>query len=313
VFLSNKIPIQEIAKRLAKHPATIYRELKRNQTNGFYFSDKAQQLSQIRRHESKPCPKSGSGTLMGEVIKKLKLRHSPEQIAGRLKLDYPGETSKHVSTETIYKHVYSLIENGEKELIQYLRRGKKKRHKHLTQNKKVSIIKDKIMIDQRPTEVESKNTCGHWEGDTIEGARKSGYIASFTERNTKLLLADSLPFKTAKNLNEAARIAFTRVPAWFKKTLTVDNGTEFAHHQALSKTIRMPIYFAHPYHSWERGLNEHTNGLLRQYYPKSKDLKFIDRRRLAKVVEEINNRPRKCLGYRTPLEAFSELKFALQT
>ncbi len=305
--------IQEIAIELQKHPSTLYRELNRNKSNGDYISGRAQTIAQKRRLDSKPQPKQLEIARSGIILKRLQCRHSPEQISGRLKLDYPSEPSMQASTETIYQFAYNQIKNGNSYISIPLRQGQKKRRKRKSDKEKRGSIPNRIMIDQRPIEVETKDTVGHWEGDTVEGAGKSGYIATFIERKTKYLVAYPIPNKTADMLNMAAGKLFRKLPAKFKKTLTLDNGKEFAHHRDLARITRCSIYFAHPYHSWERGLNEHTNGLLRQYFPKNRDLKNLHPRKLAKAVEAINNRPRKCLGYRTPMEAFLEEKFALQT
>lgn len=312
LLYSSGKPMKDIAEDLQKHISTLYRELSRNRYEGHYISGRAQTLADERRLLSKPSPVLAAITVAGEVRKRLRKKHSPEQISGRLRREFPTDVSKHASTETIYRYAYRLIQCGETDIATALRHGHKKRHKRPPSKEKRGSIPDRTMIDQRPAEVDSKETCGHWEGDTMEGAKKSGYLATFTERTTKVLLARPISNKTADLLNDAARLVFKAIPAPLRKTLTVDNGKEFARHRDLKRITKVSVYFAHPYHSWERGLNEHTNGLLRQYFPKNTDLKNLNPRKLAKVVDEINNRPRKCLNYRTPLEAFLEAKFALQ-
>jgi len=312
LFQAEGKSIAEIAEILKKHTSTLYREIKRNNFKDDYISGKAHEIASQRRLLSKPCPKRSNTETMDHVYKRLIAKDSPEQIAGRLVLQYPDNPGKHVSTETIYQHTYDLIRKGDTNLRKSLRQSHIKRRKRLSGKDKRGIIPDRTMIDQRPAEVETKQSYGHWEGDTVEGAGKSGYIATFVERKMKILLAHPIPNKTTECLNHAAEVVFRRIPSRFKKSLTVDNGKEFAQHKVLAHKIHMPIYFAHPYHSWERGLNEHTNGLLRQYFPKSRDLRNLNPRKLAKAVEAINNRPRKCLGYRTPNEVFQDQKFALQ-
>jgi len=312
LFRAEGKSMNEIAELLNKHTSTLYRELGRNHFEGDYISGKAHGIAAQRRLLSKPCPKRDNAETMNHVYKRLIAKDSPEQISGRLELQYPDNPAKHVSTETIYQHTYDLIRKGDTSLRRSLRHSHTKRHKRCCGKDKRGIIPDRTMIDRRPSEVATKQSYGHWEGDTVEGAGKSGYIATFVERKMKILLAYPLPNKTTECLNHAAELLFRRIPARFKKSLTVDNGKEFAQHKLLARKVRMPIYFAHPYHSWERGLNEHTNGLLRQYFPKCRDLRNLNPRKLAKAVEAINNRPRKCLGYWTPNEVFQDQKFALQ-
>jgi IS30 family transposase len=166
-------------------------------------------------------------------------------------------------------------------------------------------IPDRVSIDERPKIVEEKSRMGDWEGDTVESAGKNAYIATFVDRKTKFLLAKLMPDKSAATLNHAALRAFKPIPAPRRNTLTLDNGKEFAGHKSLSQALGIDIYFAHPYHSWERGLNEHTNGLIRQYLPKKIPFNTLTQKQLDKIVDKINNRPRKVLGYLTPYEVFS--------
>ncbi len=312
LILAQGISIKEIANELGKHHSTLYREIKRNRCNGEYISGEAHKLAVERRFKTKTCPKMENVEIMKIVRKRLIAFDSPEQISGWLALCYPDDPAMQVSTETIYRYIYDKIRQGDNKLRHSLRHSHIKRRKRLSGKDKRGIIPDRTMIDQRPHEVKMKETYGHWEGDTMEGAGKSGYIATFVERKMKILLAYPIPHKTAECLNHAAQLVFRNIPAHLKKTLTVDNGKEFARHKELAQKIHMQIFFAHPYHSWERGLNEHTNGLLRQYFPKSRNLLNLNPRKLAKAVEALNNRPRKCLGYRTPAEVFSGQKFALQ-
>jgi transposase, IS30 family len=292
--------------------SSIYRELSRNKKSGVYLSHHADIAAQKRRQASKPRPKRENARLMAEIEKRLKQDHSPEQIAGRLKLEHPEESFWHVSHETIYQHVYSRIRAGA-DLKAHLRQGRKKRRKRLSRKDKRGVIPDRVFIDKRPAIVDRKERIGDWEGDTIEGSRKKGYVATFTERKTKFLVAYPLARKITLGLVRQAKRAFRRIPEGKRKTLTVDNGKEFASHTDLGKAIKVDVYFAHPYHSWERGLNEHTNGLLRQYLPKSLSLEGLTKRQLAKIVDKINNRPRRSLGYRTPREVFFNLPFALRS
>jgi IS30 family transposase len=166
-------------------------------------------------------------------------------------------------------------------------------------------IPGRVSIDERPNIAEEKSRAGDWEGDTVESAGKNACIATFVDRKTKFLLAKLMPDKSAASLNGAAVRAFGPVPVHLRNTLAVDNGKEFAARRSLSQALALDICFAHPYHSWERGLNEHTNGLTRQYLPKKIPFNILAQKELDKIVEKINNRPRKVLGYLTPYEVFS--------
>jgi IS30 family transposase len=185
------------------------------------------------------------------------------------------------------------------------------RHKQAKPRKR-SGVKDRrgpiigrVSIEERPKIIEEKNRVGDWEGDTIESAGKSASIATFVDRKTKFLLAKIMPDKRADTLNKAAVRAFRGIPAEARNTLTVDKGKEFAGHSSLSQALSIDIFFAHPYDSWERGLNEHTNGLIRQYLPKKTPFDTLTQKQLDKIVDKINKRPRKVLGYLTPYEVFS--------
>ena len=228
-------------------------------------------------------------------------------------VEHPDSPALHVSHETIYQHLYSKIHNGAEDLRSHLRQGRKKRRKRISKKGKRGVIPNRRIIDERPAIVEEKTRIGDWEGDTVEGCGKKGYVGTFVDRTTKYLIAFPLKNKTAPELRRNAFKAFSSIPKEYCKTITVDNGKEFSEHERLSKAINAPIFFAHPYHSWERGLNEHTNGLLRQYLPKKMRLDYLTTKQLAVYVYKINNRPRKSLSFRTPRELFLHVPFALQT
>lgn len=303
---------KSVARILCKDVSSIYRELKRNGWHGSYISGKAEIKARKRRKDSCPKPKLGNRVLVYEIERLfMRLDWSPEQISGNLRLLYPGDASLHVSHETIYKHLYSR-KNNLPNLRDHFRHGHRARRKRLSGKDKRGIIKDRVFIDDRPIIVDEKTRCGDWEGDTIEGAGKKGYVATFVDRKSKYLIAFPIKHKQAEFIVEGARKAFANVSIKQKMTLTVDNGKEFARHVDLGKAVGMDIYFAHPYHSWERGLNEHTNGLIRQYLPKGKPLDSLTKKELAYIVDRLNNRPRKSLGYRTPFEVFNRKSFALR-
>jgi transposase, IS30 family len=313
VMIDRDLDKQSIARILCMDLSSIYREIDRNSQHGYYLSAKAEGLSKRRRQQSCPRPKMNNRILLQEIERYFfEQDYSPEQISGALALHNPGDESFHISHETIYKYLYSQKHNLP-DLKIHFRHGHRIRRKRLSGKDKRGIIKDRRFIDDRPAIVKEKTRCGDWEGDTIEGADKKGYVATFVDRKTKYLVAFPLKYKQAELIVEGARKAFANVPTMQKMTLTVDNGKEFSRHVDLGKAIGMDVYFAHPYHSWERGLNEHTNGLLRQYLPKNRCLDTLTEKELAYIVNRINNRPRKSLGYRTPFEMFYRKSFALQT
>jgi IS30 family transposase len=310
-MVNMKLPKWAIAVILGKRLSSIYRELGRNSNSGVYTSREAQIVKDERRAETKPKPKMANERLMAEVMEMFKKEYSPDQIAGRLAEKYPDDPEMRVSAETIYGYVYEKA-GQDQELRRHFRHPRPYRQKRGGKTERRGQIPGRVGIENRPAAANEQKRAGDWEGDTVEGAGKSAYRATFVDRATKLLLAKWMPNKRAVTLNKAAARAFRDIPADFKQTLTRDNGKEFAGHIALSHALDCPIYFARPYHSWERGLHEHTNGLLRQYLPKGTSFDALTQSKLDKIVQKINNRPRKSLGYRTPNEVFFEQKFALQ-
>lgn len=300
-----------IGRILGKDQSSICRELKRNGFDGYYTASDATDIAIDRRKEAKPSPKRDNDELMREIEERFIQDHSPEQIAGRMKREYPENPKKQVSYETIYQYLYGRLE-ANPELRIHFRQGHKKRNKRLSGKDKRGLIPNRKFIDERPAIVNEKTRFGDWEGDTVEGGGKKGYMATFVERKTKYLISYPLLNKTTESLVKEAKKPFSRLPEGSVHTLTVDNGKEFAAHEKLARNIGGEVFFARPYHSWERGLNEHTNGLLRQYFPKKMPLDFLSKGLLEKMVKRINNRPRKSLGYRTPREAFTEELIALQ-
>ena len=307
-----KLPIREMARIIGKHPSTLYRELARNSIHGNYIARKAEEKARNRRNDNRPSPVLGNIVLMNTVERLIKQQVAPDQISGRLLLERGIQPCWNISHETIYQYIYEQARQGN-DLRIHLRHPRKVRRKRSAAKDRRGIIPGRVFIDDRPPIVDRKYRRGDWEGDTIEGAGKKGYVATFVDRKTKYLIAYKLEHKASKELVRGARKAFRTIPASLRKTITVDNGKEFAAHIELARELGVKVFFAHPYHSWERGLNEHSNGLIRQYLPKGRSLLELDSRELAKIVKRINNRPRKSLGYRTPYEAFFKVPLALQT
>lgn len=283
-----------IAEKLFVHKSTIGRELKRNQSKRGYRPKMADKLAQTRK-QAKIKPHISKQTWTEIEAKLRNEQWSPEQISGRRRTD--GLQS--VSVEWIYQHIYKDKASGGT-LYQHLR-SKKKNRKRYGSNSKRGIWTGIKRIDQRPEIVQQKRRIGDWELDTIIGKRHQGAMVTIVDRKSKLLRMRKLKKKTAILTKDAICRELCGFPV---HTLTSDNGREFAEFALIESELETDFYFANPYHSWERGINENTNGLIRQYFPKQTDFATISEKEVLQVVEKLNNRPRKTLGYRTPNEIF---------
>lgn len=292
--------ISQIAKVVGVHRCTINRELSRNSGKRGYHYKQAQSKSASRR-ASAPNKKMTSATIF-VIEEKLKKQWSPVQISGRMKKLGEGN----ISHETIYKHIWADKKKGGFLYKELRHCGKKynKRSKGTIAGR--GCIPGRIDITQRPSIVEEKIRLGDWELDTIVGAGQSGAIVSMVDRASKVSKLVKVSRKTLDNIN-IALIKKLKPLEQFVHTLTSDNGKEFAGHQVVAKELGAEFYFATPYHSWERGLNEHTNGLVRQYLPKEKLFTDISQEDVDRIEELINSRPRKILNFETPLETFARL------
>ncbi|WP_218080470.1 IS30 family transposase [Anthocerotibacter panamensis] len=299
---SQGLSLRTIAVLMKRSHATLSRELRRNtQAIGAYLPDTAHLKMKARRAGSKVPFQQISTEILEEVKMRLKNCHSPEQISGRLK----REKLKGMSHETIYKMIYSNHE-GLAEFAKYLRRNQPKRKKRIALKGKRGVIPNRVGIEERPVIADAKEEIGHWESDTMIGANHQGVIVTHVDKASRYLIAELAPDKTVASLNRVTKKAFKEVPQEKLKTLTSDNGKEFAGHVWLAAILHVCWYFARPYHSWERGLNEHTNGMLRQFFRKKTNFKAIKKEKLVWAVNLINHRPRKCLDYKTPHEVFFE-------
>lgn len=296
----DKLKLRTIATMMGRSPSTISRELRRNRVDDFsYLPDSAQIQMQERRQESKQKFSCISSVIIEEIKQRLKQYHSPEQICGRIKKDGLGS----ISPETVYQMIYANHE-GLGEYHQYLRQGQSRRRERKSLNPKYGGIPGRVGIENRPEIANEKTEIGHWESDTMIGANHAGVIVTHVDKASKFLLAGLAKNKTAKQVNQVTINLFGKVQDIFRKTMTFDNGKEFSGHQELSRKLNIDCYFANPYHSWERGLNEHTNGLLRQFFPKGTNFRIVKPEDLQKFVNLINHRPRKSLDYQTPYEVF---------
>jgi IS30 family transposase len=240
---------------------------------------------------------------MGYITRRLNRKWSLEQIANRLQLDYPDDLSMRMSTEGIYQWIYREARCGGDEYTQ-LRRGRKRRRKQAGYGRGRGLIRGRTPISERPACVSRRERYGDWEGDTVIGKQGTGAIATYVERKCQYLMAMKLSDKRADLLADASARAFRKIKVSLRRTLTVDNGKEFARYDQLQSATGLRIYFADPYSSWQRGCNENMNGLLRQYFPKGSDFRNITQKDVASAVRSLNNRPRKSLNYRTPSEIF---------
>ena len=297
-----------IAASLGRAPSTVSREINRNGGRRRYRANKADQAAWDRAHRAKTCKLAENPALAIIVAEKLQLEWSPDQIAGWLKSTYPDDEHYQVSHETIYKTLFIQARGVlKKELIQYLRKPRAmRRSRHHTQKTKDhGRISNTVSIRERPVEVEDRAVPGHWEGDLIYGSNNS-QIATLVERHTRLVMLVRVPSKDTKTVIDALIKQARKLPRELYKSLTWDRGKEMADHERFSLDTDIKVYFCDPQSPWQRGSNENTNGLLRQYFPKGMDLSKIHQNRLNAVARRLNERPRKTLEYRTPAERFAQ-------
>jgi len=300
----------QIAQRLNRRPSTISREIRLqvSRKRWCYSAIKGQELSDIKKKKGRKKKILENEELQKYVHTKLRIEWSPEEIAKRLKLDYANDMTMRISHESIYQYLYCLP-RGElkKELMKGLRQERKMRLDRKAIHARRQRIQDIISISERPKEVEDRIIPGHWEGDLIVGKLHNSAIGTLVERTTRLTLLVPLIDKDAVSVSKAFALAFKRIPKQFAKTLTYDRGTEMAQHKEFTRETKIQVYFADPHSPWQRGTNENTNGLIRQYFPKGTDFKTIPLSAIKEAERRLNSRPRKALGFYTPSERFYEL------
>jgi transposase, IS30 family len=291
----------EIARCLGRHRSTVCRELRRNSTraDGRYRAVTAQERTNGRRSRSRRNSRFSADDF--SLVEELLCRQwSPEQVAGRLR----REGRLLISHETIYRHVWRDKKQGGL-LYTHLRGARKRRRKRYGAYDSRGRLAGKRMITQRPAEVESRGRVGHWEADTVMGTGTKDCVFTLVERKTGLVLVGKLADRTARSLSRRAVSLIRRHQERFE-TVTADNGTEFHDYERVERLTGAVFYFARPYHSWERGSNENANGLLRQYLPKGASMAGLTQHRCNAIASQLNTRPRKRLGFKTPLECFNE-------
>lgn len=315
----------EIGETIWKHPSSIWREIERNKTmiwirnnnnpkakcnaeNYVYLPDKAQKKYLDRRKESKQLCPLKTIDLFKYVIKEIKKWLSPDLIAWRAKLEWIWE----ISHECIYQFIYSRMWMKMK-LAKYLPRKHKRRRKKSWRKEKRTLIPNRIWIELRPKKVENRKEFGHWEGDSIIGVWTGSALNTNRERKSRKMFIEKINRKTAENTRLATVKRFKSLPEWARKTKTDDNWCEFTQHEKVTKEIGMKIYFADPYSSWQRWTNENWNWLVRRFFPKKTNFDNISNKEIKAVEDWINNRPMKCLWYKTPNEVFEEELKKLKT
>lgn len=302
------LSIRAIAKTLGRAPSTVSREIKRNGGQENYRANQADQAAWNRGHRPKVCKLVQNRALARIVAMKLRMLWSPEQIAGWLKHTYPRDESHHVSHETIYRSLFIQARGAlKKELLAHLRRTRgMRRSRHYTQKTAIhGQIIDAVSISERPPCVEDRAVPGHWEGDLVFGSGNS-QIATLVERQTRYVMLVKLDGKDSQTVVNALIKNAQKLPQEIYKSLTWDRGTEMHGHKKFTVATDIQVYFCDPQSPWQRGSNENTNGLLRQYMPKGMNLSGFSQVQLNAIARQLNERPRKTLGFHTPAEMFSE-------
>jgi IS30 family transposase len=294
----------DIARRLGRDKGTISRELRRNEVPAGYLPDLAQRRYQARRQRCRPRPRLSNRALRRSVIVFLQQGWSPEAIAGRLRLEH-GRTV--VNHETIYRFVYDSPIGRQEKLYQYLRRGQKKRRRRQGRRVRTHPIAQRTFIEARPLAASLRTETGHWETDSLLFPEDQA-LNVLVDRLSRFTILTRLEGKTAR---DTSKVLIERLSALPRRSLTADNGSENAEHTTVSEQLGIPFFFCHPYHSWEKGSVENTNGLIRRYLPRDTDLSRIEPEDIDAIANELNQRPRKCLGFRLPSEVLFGYSVAL--
>lgn len=306
-----------VAAALSVSPSTVSREIKRAgaDNGGWYLAVRGDRARSAGRASAGATRLKLGSDLSSPcwriVLGGLNVGWSPQQIAGRLKLNPPAihEPSNRVSHETIYSAIYALPRGTQRtELVKLLRQSRSGRRSRARGSSRFTGIQNMTPIALRPPEVCSRIVPGHWEGDLIKGASNQSSVGTLVERTSRYVMLVKLPRADALSVLDGFTRRLHTVPQSLRKTMTYDQGTEMSLHQTLAKRLHMDIYFCDPHSPWQRGTNENSNGLIRQYLPKGTDLGAYSHQHLSSIEATLNNRPRKVLGYRTPAEVFTEIK-----
>lgn len=306
---------REIAEALNRSHTTISRELKRCKTRFEYSPSKA------HIHAGRLAPQRGRKPIINtrpevwyEAVKKLIEDNSPEQISKSFKIKHADEPLKWISHETIYKYIYAIPKGELRKIFTHHLRSKRRLRKDRSRvHAKRGQIVDAISISERPQEVNDRSVPGHWEGDLIIGKNHKSGLGTLVERKTRLLILVPIKGKDAKTVRESFAEVFSEIAPEMRLSMTYDRGLEMAEHKMLTEQTGVKVYFADPNSPWQRGTNENTNGLIRQYFPKGTDFRKVTLEEIKFAQYRLNNRPRKVLGWNTPIEEFKKLLGALKT
>ena len=310
-MLAQDYSLNDIAKKLDRYTSTISREILSGSCNKYtYRAGKAQR----RAARNSSQRKKGNKILNNElrlkryVYRKLRKKWSPAQIAKELKKDYPADMAMRIAPETIYAYLFVLPRGSlKKELLACLRQNRKRRHQQSRGVKMERKLEDMLSIEERPKEAEDRIIPGHWEGDLIIGKNNRSALGTLVERTTRTTILVPVKSKRAEEVARAFAKEVKKLPQQMKLTLTYDQGREMAEHKLFTKLTGVRVYFAHPRSPWERGTNENTNGLIRQFFPKGTDFNKVSRYEVKKAQHLLNGRPRAALDFQKPYEVFSQL------
>lgn len=308
-LIALNMSLSHIAQTLGRHKSTISREVKQFGRDDYhhYKGEGRAVFGGSNRRDGKTKMKQNP-QLHKYVFDRLQKKWSPDQISVSLRKLYPNNKLMQISHEAIYLYIYLHSKKELKDmLITELRQQRKFRGNVRRGSDKRTTIADAVRIDERPQEVIGREIPGHWEGDLILGKDRASAIGTIVERSTRAVILVHLKARDSKTVRLAFEKKFNALPQLMKKSMTYDNGVEMAQHKLFTKHTKVQVYFTHPYSPWERPTNENTNGLLRQYFPKGTDLSVISKERLQFVQDELNERPRRTLDYRTPMEVFNEM------
>lgn len=297
-----------IAEKLGRSPSTISREITRNGGASSYRAGKADQNAWDRAHRPKICKLAKNRTLARRVTEKLQINWAPQQIAGWLKRAFPKNVDDHVSHETIYRTLFIQSRGAlKKELLDHLRRPRVMRRSRHHTIKRIGLgkIVDAVSISERPATAEDRAVPGHWEGDLLCGSKNS-FIVTLVERATRYVMLTKIEDKNSDTVVDALIKVARKLPHELSKSITWDRGSEMSNHKRFTLATDIQVYFCDPQNPWQRGTNENTNGLLRQYFPKGLDLSTFTQAQLNKVARQLNERPRKTLNYETPIERYRQ-------
>jgi IS30 family transposase len=302
-FLTTGYSNARIARQLGRDRSSIGREIDRNSVKGVYDPQRAQALYHERRKECRPSRKLDHTPLRSYLFDRVVSGWTPETVAGRLPMEFPDNPKMRISHKAIYQGIYR--DERLHFLIKELPQARPKRRKRgQGKTRRGPSIPNRVGIEQRPKEVNERARYGDWEGDLIVGAGQSGYILTLVERSALLTMTRKLDTKNAEQTAEAIIDAFMDMPPFWIKTITFDNGTEFASHEKVARETGADVYFAAPYSSYQRGTNENTNGLIRRFLPKKMSFENLTQERMDIIEEELNNRPRKKLNFESPNDIF---------